>query len=39
MLDETISCEEYICTVKTNLGKHIGRLCRAKPLIEEKSLN
>ena len=29
---------EYICTVETKLGKNIGLLYHAKPLIEEKSL-
>ena len=32
------SWDEHICTVETKLGKNIGLLYRAKPLIEEKSL-
>ena len=36
MLDENISWEEHIHTVKAKLAKSIGLLYRAKPLIEEK---
>ena len=38
MLDEKISWEEHIRTVETKLGKNIGLLYSAKPLIEKKSL-
>ena len=38
MLDQNISWEEHIRTVETKLAKYIGLLCRAKPLLKEKSL-
>ena len=38
MLDENISWEKHMGTIKSKLAKNIGLLCRAKPLLQVKSL-
>ena len=38
MLDENISWEKHMRTIESKLAKNIGLLCRAKPLLQVKSL-
>ena len=38
MLDENISWKEHIKTVENKLSKNIGLLCKAKELLDDKSL-